>query len=265
MDRYSTPPTLSPRFSVTHITEVEHSRIQVVGKATVDLQELRVHFQEARKTEKEVDEKKMCYHILWIYDICGHSRISAWPVRKCSEIQARDKPNPNSTKTEIAEMHQEAQRSEENSKISHTLGCTSDQAPSSSSQTRGPEGEEISVDTCPNLHTHPYQTRLVHTLCPDCAVTRNRRLEELRMDEICFKPWRWKVRYSSPEPEEARFVGLGGVQGWGEVMGSWVGRVGEGLGVDLMGGGKSDGPGRERAAEGGKRDVRGVRGGVGSM
>lgn len=57
-------------------------------------------------------------------------------------------------------------------------------------------------------------------MCSLCTQDREERLVAVTSgNEVRFEDWRWKVKYLSPVPEEARYTEWGAV---GEVMGSWV-------------------------------------------
>lgn len=88
---------------------------------------------------------------------------------------------------------------------------------------------------CTTKLVHPFQSFKIHDMCPDCKRIRAERLSVVESgNEVKFEDWRWKVKYLSPVPEEARYTewGIGGVGEWGETMGSWVKDFkGKGLGL----------------------------------
>jgi len=112
---------------------------------------------------------------------------------------------------------------------------------------------------CTEVHTHPYQTLKLDTTCAPCTRSRAALLArvESRNPRVRFEDWRWKVKYLSPVPEEARFaesvggIGLeiGGVD-VGRAMGSWVKKGEDILGAlrEGVGGvGGEDGSGRRKS------------------
>jgi hypothetical protein len=85
-----------------------------------------------------------------------------------------------------------------------------------------PEADAATKEECADLSTHPFQTVNIHSSCALCLHRRTARLQQLEEETstVRFEDWRWKVRYLSPTPEEARYSAE-----WGNVgsaVGSWV-------------------------------------------
>ncbi|KAF2277487.1 uncharacterized protein EI97DRAFT_441532 [Westerdykella ornata] len=113
-----------------------------------------------------------------------------------------------------------------------------------------PSHSNSSTPTCPDILTHAFLSYMIHTLCPTCAANRDALLSDVQDGHAMqFEDWKWKVKYWSPVPEQARYTMMGGGggdhgQGWGEMMGSWVREKGSGLGWGLegfLGGGRGGG------------------------
>jgi hypothetical protein len=235
--------------------------------------------------------------------------MSSMPVRPCADVRARQKK-------EKKKMEEEKELEDKDKDMPVRLGQTTAEpnedpaeqgaspplpttvdsatialpltAPSPQpSTTHTPAHDDSS---CTKQLLHPFQSFNIHTLCPHCTHTRAKRLSRVEDGNLVrFEGWKWKVKYLSPVPEEARHVGVGGgglgidlgmgmgigignvnVGEWGEAMGSWVREwKGKGSGI-LKGVGEGSGNnGNDGTAAKGDRDADrlkvGFRGGVPSM
>lgn len=152
--------------------------------------------------------------------------------RRSGEVEGQGEREPEE------ESHGEAEAEAQQPHIPHP----STQTPTHSTPASTPQ-------TCPDILTHPFISYMIHTLCPTCNANRDALLSSLQDgNTLQFEDWRWKVKYLSPTPEEARYTRGTGSQspGWGELMGSWVrGKALPGL-EGILGSGMGGGGGRGR-------------------
>ncbi|CAI6332181.1 unnamed protein product [Periconia digitata] len=185
----------------------------------------------------------MCYYKLFVFQGCGHSLPSAQPVRPCAMASATDRQNFEERRqaAEGRTMKRRPQGLVTDRKVTSAV-CTPAQHPDTAAehssatspppsiQTQPPtedrqlgnEGDipgtssttptsempvtESSKGTCTTVLTHPFQTTRLHRSCLLCTRNREELLaqSELAQQKVRIDDWRWKVKYLSPVPEEAR-------------------------------------------------------------
>ncbi|KAJ4345587.1 uncharacterized protein N0V89_011720 [Didymosphaeria variabile] len=188
----------------------------------------------------------MCYYRLYIFLGCGHTTLSARPVRPCAAVRSKQRSISHPAKVEqgaslkvppqgsqppatlpddvhtadFAAFHTSHDSTRNTSSHPHTEDANTSQEPVTSRL--NPEVDAAADEECEDLLTHPFQTLSIHTSCALCLRRRAALLQQLgeETSTVRFEDWRWKVKYLSPTPEEARYSAE-----WGNVgsaMGSWV-------------------------------------------
>ncbi|OAG08759.1 uncharacterized protein CC84DRAFT_586910 [Paraphaeosphaeria sporulosa] len=185
----------------------------------------------------------MCYYRLYIFLGCGHTTFSARPVRPCAAARSKRIAASQHQHTDTAQgvpPNAPPQAYQPTSPIAatHATGITtfhtlhpstphphadSANIPQDPVTSRLPDTPTRSEE-CADVLTHPFQTLNIHTSCALCLRQRAALLQQLEEETatsaVRFEDWRWKVKYLSPTPEEARYAAE-----WknvGSVMGSWV-------------------------------------------
>ncbi|KAF2788416.1 hypothetical protein K505DRAFT_328935 [Melanomma pulvis-pyrius CBS 109.77] len=171
----------------------------------------------------------MCYFRHYLFLGCGHSTSSVKPVRTCANT--RSKRGSETPLAEVSEIQRLGISPTGESAFSLALSVTEtplECAPGPSTpyaDTQHPKDGTIEEaveegEGCKIRLGHPYQSFKIHRMCSLCTQDREQRLVAVTSgNEVKFEDWRWKVKYLSPVPEEARYTEWGAV---GEAMGSWV-------------------------------------------
>lgn len=191
----------------------------------------------------------MCYYRLYIFLGCGHTTFSARPVRPCAAIRSKRRSvsqqqqhHADTTQEATLKVPSKTHQPTTTIAATHTAETTTfhTSRPSTASTSPHPLTEDANSpqgpvtsrlaakadasisEECADLLTHPFQTLTIHTSCALCLRQRAALLQQLEEETstVRFEDWRWKVKYLSPTPEEARH--LAEWKNVGSAMGSWA-------------------------------------------
>ncbi|KAF1999511.1 hypothetical protein P154DRAFT_620936 [Amniculicola lignicola CBS 123094] len=177
----------------------------------------------------------MCYYRLYVFMGCGHTTSSNTPMRTCATIRSNqrgselDVSKGRVSPTTLPVRRRDKPVSEgdavEECKPSVSTSTATDstfRTPNFATRSQNQKQDPILAQPCELRQAHPFLTYRLYSTCPRCTQASHQRLQGIANQHVKFEDWKWRVKYLSPVPEEARWIEWEELGGIGELMGSWV-------------------------------------------